>query len=47
MARTLVWNQGNQGAIPIINIYYVEYAYLYIYLLHVCKCIIFRWVVDR
>jgi hypothetical protein len=39
--------QGDQSAIPITNIYYVEYAYLYIYLVHVCKCIIFRWVVDR
>ncbi len=35
MAKTLVWNQRNQGSIPFINTYYVEYAYLYIYLVHV------------
>jgi hypothetical protein len=33
-------------SIPFTNIYYVEYVYLYIYLVHVC-CIIFRWVMDR
>jgi hypothetical protein len=32
---------------PFTNIYYVEYVYFYIYLVHVCKCIIHRWVVDR
>jgi hypothetical protein len=47
MAKTLVWNQGNQGSILFTNIYYVEYVYLYIYLVHVCKCVILRWVVDR
>jgi hypothetical protein len=47
MATTLVSNQGDQGSIPFINIYYVEYVYLYIFLAHVCKCIIHRWVVDR
>jgi hypothetical protein len=25
----------------------MEYVYLYIYLIHVCKCIIFRWVMNR
>jgi len=29
-------------AIPLINIYYVEYVYLYIYIVHVCNYIIFR-----
>jgi len=47
MAKTLVWNQGGQGSIPFTNIYYVEYVYLYIYLVHVCKCIIHWWVVDK
>jgi hypothetical protein len=28
--------------IPLINIYYVEYVYSYIYIVHVCNCIIFR-----
>jgi hypothetical protein len=45
MAKTLVWSQGDQGSIPFTNIYYVEYVYLYIYLVHVCKCIVLRWVV--
>jgi len=47
MAKTLVWNQRHQGLNPFTNIYYMEYVYLYIYLAHVCKCIISRWVVDR
>jgi len=47
MAKTLVWNQKDQGSISLTNIYYVEYVYLYIYLVHVCKCIMFKWVVDR
>jgi hypothetical protein len=52
MVKTLVWNQGDQGSIPLTNIYYVEYVYIYIYIYiythtHVCKCIIFMWVVDR
>jgi hypothetical protein len=47
MVKTLVWNQGNQGSFPFTNIYYVEYVYLYIYLIHACKCIIHRWVVNR
>jgi hypothetical protein len=47
MAKTLVCNQKDQGLIPLINIYYVKFEYLYIYLVHVCKCIIFKWVVDR
>ncbi len=47
MVKTLVWNKGNQDSILLTNIYYVEYVYLYVYLMHVCKCIIFRWVVDR
>jgi hypothetical protein len=47
MAKTLVWSQGDQGSIPFTNIYYVEYVYLYTYLVHVCKCIVPRWVVDR
>jgi hypothetical protein len=46
-AKTLVWNQGNQGSIPFTNIYFVEYVYSYKHLVHVCKCIIPRWVVDR
>jgi hypothetical protein len=45
--RNIVWNQVDQGSIPFTNIYYVEYVYLYIYFVHVCKCIIHRWVVDR
>jgi hypothetical protein len=47
MAKTLVWNQEDQGLIPYTNIYYVEYIYSYIYFIHVRKCIIFKWVVDR
>jgi hypothetical protein len=47
MAKTLVWSQEDQGSIPFTNIYYVEYVYLYIYFVHVCKCIVPRWVVDR
>ncbi len=31
MAKTLVWSQRHQGTIPLTNIYYVEYFYLYIY----------------
>jgi hypothetical protein len=27
----------DQGSIPFTNIYYVEYVYLNIYLVHVCK----------
>ncbi len=46
MAKTLVWNQ-DQGSIPLTNIYYVEYVYLYIYFVHLCKCIVSRWVVYR
>jgi hypothetical protein len=30
MAKTLMWNQGNQSSIPFTNIYYVEYVYSYI-----------------
>jgi hypothetical protein len=40
MAKSLVWNQRDQGSIPYTNIYYVEYIYLYIYIVHVYKCII-------
>ncbi len=47
MANALVWIQKIQGSIPLTNIYYMEYVYLYIYLIHVCKCIIFRWVMNR
>jgi hypothetical protein len=47
MAKILMWNQGYQGSIPFTNIYYVGYVYLHIYIVHVCKCIIHRWVVDR
>jgi hypothetical protein len=47
MVKTLVWNKGDKGSIFLTNIYYVEYVYLYIYLVHVCKCIIPKWVVDR
>ncbi len=39
MVKTLVWSQGDENFIPFINIYYVEYICLYMYLLHVCKCI--------
>jgi len=39
--------QRDQGSILFTNIYFVEYMYSYIYLVHVCKCIIPRWVVDR
>jgi hypothetical protein len=38
MVKVLVWSQGGEGSIPFTNIYYVEYVYLY--LVHVCKCII-------
>jgi hypothetical protein len=31
---------------PFTNIFYVEYVYIYIYLVHVYKCIISKWVVD-
>jgi hypothetical protein len=47
IAKTLVWSQRNQSSIPFTNIYYVEYVYLYIYFVHMCKCIVFWWVVDR
>ncbi len=47
MVKTLVWSKGDQGSIVLINIYYVKSLYLYIYFVHVCKCIILRWVVDR
>jgi hypothetical protein len=47
MAKTLVSNQGDRASMPFTNIYYVEYVYLYIYLVHVCKCIVPRWVVDK
>jgi hypothetical protein len=47
MAKTLVWIQGDQGSVPLTNIYHVEYVYSYIKLVHVCKCIILMWVVDR
>jgi len=26
---------------------YMEYIYSYIYFIHVCQCIVSRWVVDR
>jgi hypothetical protein len=29
------------------NIYYVEYVYLYTYLVHVCKCILHKGIVDK
>jgi len=47
MVKTLVWNQGYQNSILFTSIYYVEYVYLYIYIVHVCKFIIHKWVVDR
>jgi hypothetical protein len=47
MAKTLVWNQGDRCSTPFTNIYYVKNVYLYIYLIHVCKCIVHRWVVNR
>jgi hypothetical protein len=47
MTETLVRNERDQGSIPFINIYYVDYLYSYIYLIHACKCTIFKWVVDR
>ncbi len=37
MAKTLMWSQGDQGSIPLTNIYYVEYVYLYIYIY--CTCV--------
>jgi len=37
MTKTLVWSQIDQGSIPFTNVYYVEYVYLNIYLVHVCK----------
>ncbi len=39
--------QGSQGSIFLTNIYYVEYVYSYIYIVHLCKCIILRWVVEK
>jgi hypothetical protein len=36
IANTLVWSQGDQCSIPFTNIYYVEYIYIYIYLVYVC-----------
>jgi hypothetical protein len=39
-------NTKVQFPLPTYTIY-VEYVYLYICLVHVCKCIIHRWVVDR
>jgi hypothetical protein len=40
MAKTFMWSQGDQGSIPLTNIYYVEHAYLYIYLVHVYKYLV-------
>jgi hypothetical protein len=53
--KVVGWFDGqNIGAEPkrprfnsFAGIYYVEYVYLYIYIVRVCKCIIHRWVVDR
>jgi hypothetical protein len=42
MAKTLVWNQGDQNSIPRNNIYCVKYVCLYIYLVPVYKCTIPR-----
>ncbi len=47
MVKTLVWSQRDQGSIPITNMYYVEYVYWHIYLVHMCKYIVLRWIVDR
>jgi hypothetical protein len=47
MAKIIMWNQGDQGLISFTNIYYVEYVFSYVYFVHVCKCIIPRWVVNR
>jgi len=47
MAKILVWNQGYQGSIPLTTIYYVEYVYLYLYIVHVCKCTIHKWVMNK
>jgi hypothetical protein len=47
MVKKLVWNKRDKSSIFLTNIYYVEYVYLYIYLVHVCKCIILKWIVDR
>jgi hypothetical protein len=45
MAKTLVWNQRDQGLIRFTNIYYVKYVY--ISCTCACKCIVPRWVVYR
>jgi hypothetical protein len=37
MAKTLVWNQGDQGSIPFTNIYYVEG--LHVYMCKPCTCV--------
>jgi hypothetical protein len=36
MAKTLVWNQGDQGSIPFINKYYMWNMYICIYTLYMC-----------
>jgi hypothetical protein len=47
MVKTLMWNQGDQSSMPLTNIYYVECVCSYIYIVHVCKYIVLKWVVDR
>jgi len=32
---------------PFTSIYHVEYVYSSMYLVHVCKCITPRWVMDK
>jgi hypothetical protein len=45
MAKTLVLNQEDQGSIPFTM--WNMYVNIYIYHIHVCKCIVPGWVVDR
>jgi hypothetical protein len=43
----LTWNQWGQGSIPLTIICDVEYVYLYICFIHMCKRIVSKWVVDN
>jgi hypothetical protein len=47
MAKTWCGTKETKVQSPLPTFYYVEYVYSYIYLVHVCKCIIPRWVVDN
>ncbi len=47
MAKTWCGTKETKVPKPLPTYTIVEYVYSYIYLVHVCKCIILKWVVDR